>query len=176
MKTQFINNLSFKDSEAQMREVLQVVKGVLFSLEMLVEGEHEENFLQYLFDMESPGLVTYDRIDAKAEEDGLEVLRHLAFEETEGERGIRESPSIEGTHLLPVRLRKHNVGMEDKPKIASIGDYWDEHTTKELFDLLQEYQELFLASVAKLKGIKDNLGEMKIVLKPGIRTMKHRPY
>jgi len=116
-----------------MTEVLQVVKGVFLGPEMLVEGEHEEKFLQYLFDMESLGLVTYDRINAKPEEDGLEVLRHLAFEETEGERGICESPSIEGTHLLLVNLRKQNVGTEDKPKIASVGDYWDEHTTKEIF-------------------------------------------
>jgi len=35
---------------------------------------------------------------------------------------------------------------------------------------------LFLASVAKLKGIKGNLGKMKIVLKPGVRPMKHKPY
>jgi len=51
--------------------------------------------------MESPGLVTFDRIDTELEEDGLKGLRHLAFEETEGERGICESPSIEGAHLLP---------------------------------------------------------------------------
>jgi len=30
--------------------------------------------------------------------------------------------------------------------------------------------------VAELKRIKGNLGEMKIVLKPGTRPVKHRPY
>jgi len=49
-----------------------------------------------------------------------------------------------------------------------VGDYWDEQTTKEIFDLLQEYQDLFLSSIVELKGIKGNLGEMKIVLKIGV--------
>lgn len=56
--------------------------------------------------MEMSGFVTCDKIDAKLEEDGLEGPRHLAFEETEGERGIKENPSMEGAHLLPVKLRK----------------------------------------------------------------------
>jgi len=56
--------------------------------------------------MEFPGVVTYDKIDTKPEEDRLEGLRHLAFEETEGERWIQENPLIEGAHLLPVKLRK----------------------------------------------------------------------
>lgn len=106
-----------------MTEVLQVVRGVLFTLETLVEGEHEENFLQCLYDMESPDFVTCNIIDAKPEENGLEGLRHLAFEETEGERGIQENPLTEGTHLLPVKLRKYNVGMKDNPRIALVGDY-----------------------------------------------------
>lgn len=131
-------------------------------------GGHKENFLQYLFDMESPRLVTCERIDAELEEDILEGLRHLAFEETEGERGIHKSPSTKGTHLLPVKLRNQNVVMEEKPKIATVGDYWDDHATKEIFDLLQEYQDLFPALAADLKGIKGNMGEFKIVLKPGV--------
>ena len=80
--------------------------------------------------------MTCDKIDVELEEDGLEGLRHLAFEEIEGERGIRENPSTEGAHLLPMKPRKQNVGMEDKPKITLVGDYWDEKTTKENFDLL----------------------------------------
>jgi len=123
LKTQFVDDFLFKDSEDKMIEPLQAVKGVLFTPEMQVEGEHEENFLQYLFDVESPRLVTCDRVDVEPGEDGLEGLRHLAFEETEGERGIRESPSTEGAHLLPMKLRKQNVGTEDKPKIALVGDY-----------------------------------------------------
>jgi len=75
-----------------------------------------------------------------------------------------------------MKLRKQNLGKDDKPKMASEGDYWDEQTTKEIFDLLQEYQDLFPASLAKLKGIKGDIGEMKIVLRPNARQVNHRPY
>jgi len=60
--------------------------------------------------------------------------------------------------------------------MAFIGDYWDEHTTKEIFYLLCEYNNLFLASVTELKGIKADIGEMKIVLKPNSNPLNHRPY
>jgi len=78
----------------------------------LVEGGPEENFLQYLFDMESPRYLTCDKVEAELEEDGLNGLRHLTFKETKGERDIQESPSIASSHHLPVKLRKQNVGME----------------------------------------------------------------
>ena len=35
---------------------------------------------------------------------------------------------------------------------------------------------MFPASVVKLKGIKGDKGEMKIVLRPDSRMVKHRPY
>jgi len=75
-----------------------------------------------------------------------------------------------------MKLRKQNIGSEDKPKITLVGDCWDEQATKEIFDLLHKYQDLFPASVAELKGIKGNLGEMKIVLRPDARLVKHKPY
>ena len=105
-----------------------------------------------------------------------EDLRHLYFEETKGERDIKEEPTIEGIHLLPLRTKKVNIGTEDKPKLATIGDYWDEQTTKEIFSLLKEYEDLFPSSIADLKGIKGEMGEMWIILKPDARPVKHRPY
>lgn len=43
---------------------------------------------------------------------------------------------------------KINIGTEENPKIASINDYWDEKTTKEVFYLLNEYEYLFLSLVS----------------------------
>jgi len=60
--------------------------------------------------------------------------------------------------------------------MVAIGYYWDEQTTKEFFYLLREYEDLFPASVAELKGIKGDIGEMKIMLKPYACPVKHRPY
>jgi hypothetical protein len=33
--------------------------------------------------------------------------------------------------------------MNDNPKMASIGDYWDEKTLERIIDLLCEYGDLF---------------------------------
>jgi hypothetical protein len=60
--------------------------------------------------------------------------------------------------------------------MASIGDYWDEQTMTEIQAMLQEYEDLFPKSFSELKGIKGDLGEMNIELKPKAKTVKHRPY
>ena len=65
--------------------------------------------------------------------------------------------------------------MEETPKLATVGDYWDGETTKEIFSLLQEYEYLFPSSVADLKSIKGDLGEIRIMLKLNARPIKHRP-
>ena len=40
-----------------------------------------------------------DLIDGDPEDDSLEDLRHLYFDEKEGERSISEEPTTEGVHL-----------------------------------------------------------------------------
>ena len=45
-----------------------------------------------------------------------------------------------------------NLETEEKPKIASVGDYWDEKTMSEVAALLKEYEDLFPQSFIKLKG------------------------
>lgn len=130
-----------------------------------------------MYEIELQGYATYDRVDVGPDyNEGMDGLTHLAFGETEGERDICENPLTKGAHLLPLKLRKQNFMLEDKPKITSMGDYWDEQATKEIFDLLHEYQDLFLASVEELKGIQGSLGEMKIALRSNAQPVEHRPY
>jgi len=50
---------------------------------------------------------------------------------------------IDAPHLLPLNLQKHNIETNDNSKLALIGDYWDEKTTKEIFDLLRQYKDVF---------------------------------
>ena len=76
------------------------------------------------------------RINGDPEDDGLEDLRHLYFEEKEGEWNVNEELATEGVHLWPLKTKKLNIGTEEKPKLATVGDYWDEETTKEIFSLL----------------------------------------
>lgn len=60
--------------------------------------------------------------------------------------------------------------------IASIGDYWDEKTISEVVTLVREYEDLFPWSFTKMKGIKGEVGEMKIALKPHAKPINKRPY
>jgi hypothetical protein len=46
----------------------------------------------------------------------------------------------------------------------------------EIQALLWEYEDLFPTKFSELKGIKGDLGEMKIELNPDSRPIKHRPY
>lgn len=100
----------------------------------------------------------------------------MCFKECEGEKNPNDDPIKDALHLKPLKLWKHNIRTEENPKLSSIGDYWDEQATKEIFDLLKEYEDLFPTSISKLKWIKADLGKMKIILKPGARLVKHQPY
>ena len=62
-------------------------------------------------------------------------------------KNIKDDPVRDALRLNSLKLQKHNIGTKEKPKLASIGDYQYEQTTKEIFDLLKEYEDLFPASI-----------------------------
>ena len=59
---------------------------------------------------------------------------------------------------------------------TNIGDYWDDEMVSNITDLLHEFQDLFPTNFSEMKGIVDDLGEMKIPLKPNAKPIKERPY
>jgi len=67
---------------------------------------------------------------------------------------------------------KVNIGTEEAPKLASIGDYWDEKTVCKVTELLHEYQDLFPTKFTEMKGITGELGEMTIPLKPDAKPVR----
>jgi hypothetical protein len=97
----------------------------------------------------------------------LEELRNLAIKETKGSRDIQNTiPSqTDSSYNHPLKLKRLNIGTEERPKISLVGDYWDEQTSQEIQSLLQEYKDLFSNTFSELKGIKGVMGEMKIELK-----------
>jgi len=89
--------------------------------------------------------------------------RDINIEETEGERvvaGLEISRSF--FELLKTVIV--NIGTEEAPKFASIGDYWDEKTVCKIIELLHEYQDLFLTKFTEMKVITGELDEMTILL------------
>jgi hypothetical protein len=68
------------------------------------------------------------------ESNELEDLRNLNIKETEGTIYIQDTiPSHTcSSYNHPLKLHKVNIGSEEHPKIASIGDYWDGKTMNEV--------------------------------------------
>jgi hypothetical protein len=94
----------------------------------------------------------------------------------EGEREVG-GPSLElEAFSTPIKVKKVNIGMNENPKMESIGDYWDEQTLERITELLHEYNDTFPTTFTTMKGIVGELGEMNIPLKPEARPIKHRPY
>ena len=85
--------------------------------------------------------------------------------ENEGHGDI-EGPGVELPFIgQPIKIKKVNIGTEQEPKLANIGDYWDDVTIDKNTELLHECQYLFPTKFTDMKGIKGPMGEMKIPLK-----------
>ena len=113
----FFQCFSFEGETELVSQALQAIKGVLFlhnpapdggTFASLPEARHE---------------LAFQRIDGDPDDDSLEDLRHLYFEEKEGEWNINEELTIEGIHLLPLKTKKLNISTEERPKLADVGDY-----------------------------------------------------
>ena len=65
-----------------------------------------------------------------------------------------------------IKIKKINIATEGQPKMARMGDYWSDQQTTEIIDLLKEYQDVFATDYKDLKGLVEEMGEMKIDLLP----------
>jgi hypothetical protein len=100
--------------------------------------------------------------------------RNIQIEEVEGQREV-EGPPLESELIVAsIKVNKVNIGTVENPKIANIGDYWDEKTVDKITKLLCDYNDLFPMTFTEMKGITGELGEMKIPLKPEARPIKQR--
>jgi hypothetical protein len=66
--------------------------------------------------------------------DDVEELRNLTFQESEGSRGVEDTipNDVLSSYTKPLKLWKVIIGTDEHPKLASIGDYWDEQTMTEI--------------------------------------------
>jgi hypothetical protein len=88
-----------------------------------------------------------------------------------------EGPSLAlKVFSMPIKVKKVNIETNDNPKMASIGDYWDEQIVERIIELLHEYNDLFLTTFKEMKSIEGELGEMKIPLKPEARSVRQRSH
>ena len=93
-------------------------------------------------------------------------------------------PYFEGTHavkglgissdqfLNPLKFNKINIGSPENPKFSNIGEYQDDETVGKITELLHEFQDMFPTKIYEIKGIVEDLGKMKILLKPDAKPIK----
>jgi hypothetical protein len=88
-----------------------------------------------------------------------------------------EGPPIESEVIVaPIEVNKFNIGIVANPKMANIGDYWDEQTRESITELLHEYNDLIPTKFTEMKGIVGEQGEMNIPLKDEARSIRQWPY
>ena len=113
--------------------------------------------------------------NVNVEEDD-EDPQNIKISEIEDSREIHR-PSLEDPDITALlKTKQVNIGMEEEPKYAMLGYYWDDAIVEKVIKLLQEYQDLFLIKITELKGILGDLGMMKITLKTDAKPVKQRPY
>jgi len=91
--------------------------------------------------------------------------------EIKGERTVA-GLEISRNFFELLKTVKVNIGTEEAPMFASIGDYWDEKTVCKVTKLLHEYQDLFPTKFTEMKGIASELGQMTIPLKLGANPVR----
>ena len=84
-----------------------------------------------------------------------------------------KGPPLESEVIVgPIKVKKVNIGTVDNPKMAIIGDYWDEKTMESITKLLHKYNDLFQKKFIEMKGIAGDLGEMKIPVRAEARPIR----
>jgi hypothetical protein len=114
-------------------------------------------------------LSCYHMLEEAPEEDDP---RDIQIEEVEGGRELEGLPLESEVIIVSIKVKKFNIEIVKNPKMASIGDYWDEQTVESITKLLREYNDLFPTMFTEMKGIVEELGGMKISLKYEARPIK----
>ena len=71
-----------------------------------------------------------------------------------------------------VKTKEVDISNDDRPKMARIDDYWNEEKTTETINLLKEFQDVFAQDYKDLKGLVQEMGEMKMYIKLDARPVK----
>ena len=101
-------------------------------------------------------------------------MQNINILEKEGSQDVT-SPNVPMDPMnRPLKIKKVNIGIEENPKFANVGDYWDEETMEKIIDLFLEFQDLFPTKFFETKGIPGDLREMKIPLKPYVKLVRQR--
>lgn len=75
-----------------------------------------------------------------------------------------------------IKTKEVKILANHQPKLAKIEDYWSEEQKKKIVNLLRGYHDVFARDYKDLKGIVQEMGEMKITFLPNANLVKKRLY
>ena len=79
--------------------------------------------------------------------------RNVNIPEPEGHCKVH-GPAVEAPEVTqPLKTWTVNIGSEENPKQATIGDYWDDEMVSKVTQILHEYQDLSLTRFSTMKII-----------------------
>ena len=110
----------------------------------------------------------------------LEILSEVEFppmfsQFKEGKRQIKESKAPKWMDAK-FKLKEVDISNDDRPKMEKISDYWNREQTIKIINLLKEFQDVFPRYYKKLKGLVQEMGEMKIDIEPDEKPVKKRTH
>jgi hypothetical protein len=163
----FTITFSFKHENPNIDAALKQIRGFIFikgpDIEVITE---EKQWNKHTL----KELLSYYHVQEEAP--GEDDPCNIQIEEEEGERDVKVPPIESKVISSPIKVKKVNIGTVEHPKMASIGDYWDEETVESITELLRKYNDLFPTTFTEMKGIAGELGEMNIPLRPEARPIR----
>jgi hypothetical protein len=161
-----IVTFSFEHENTKIDIALKQIRGMIFIKEPEVELIIEE---QYWNKETFKELLSCYHVQEEAPDEDNPC--DIQIEEVKGEREA-EGPPIELEVIVAlITIKKFNIGTIENPKMAIIGDYWDEQTVERITELLCEYNDLFPTTFIEMKGIAGEIGEIKIPLRAEERSI-----
>ena len=82
-------------------------------------------------------MIEHYNVSGKPKDD--DELQNINILEREGSRDVATPDILIDPMNQPLNIRKVNIGMEENPKLVSVGDYWDEETMEKITDLLHKF-------------------------------------
>jgi hypothetical protein len=131
MTQNFVATFVFESQHPTVDQALQVLRHKVFEEAPNLPLEQEEDEWTALLQK----LQGYYNINANEDDDP----RNVNIAETEEWRDI-EGPRVELPFIgQMIKIKKVNIGTKKAPKLANIGDYWDDATIDKITEILHEY-------------------------------------
>ena len=102
--------------------------------------------------------------------------RNINIAKPEGSWDIATPKKLVDKVQQPLNTWKVNIETKYDLNFTNVRYYWDEETMVKIIDLLHEFRDFFSTKFDDMKGIWGNLREMRIPLKPDVKSVKQHPY